>query len=154
MIRRPPRSTLFPYTTLFRSFSQYLLRGERTMLVDTGVTGTPGEVILPYLDSVGLDPADLDFVLNTHADVDHFGGNAVVRGAAQRAVLCAHAADVPWIESRGRILHERYGWYATHDVDYAPDTKHWLGGALGPDVPVDLHLAGGENFRLGPGLSV
>src|SRR2546427_6657504 len=23
MIRRPPRSTLFPYTTLFRSFSRY-----------------------------------------------------------------------------------------------------------------------------------
>src|SRR5260221_4283944 len=28
MIRRPPRSTLFPYTTLFRS-----LRGERTAVV-------------------------------------------------------------------------------------------------------------------------
>ena len=24
MIRRPPRSTLFPYTTLFRSFTHYL----------------------------------------------------------------------------------------------------------------------------------
>src|SRR5258705_3326831 len=24
MIRRPPRSTLFPYTTLFRSFARYL----------------------------------------------------------------------------------------------------------------------------------
>src|SRR5258706_12949431 len=26
MIRRPPRSTLFPYTTLFRSYTQQLLR--------------------------------------------------------------------------------------------------------------------------------
>src|SRR3712207_9217330 len=26
MIRRPPRSTLFPYTTLFRSYSNILLR--------------------------------------------------------------------------------------------------------------------------------
>src|SRR5260370_14768247 len=26
MIRRPPRSTLFPYTTLFRSLHQYRLR--------------------------------------------------------------------------------------------------------------------------------
>src|SRR5256885_12994936 len=26
MIRRPPRSTLFPYTTLFRSFSTWLIR--------------------------------------------------------------------------------------------------------------------------------
>src|SRR2546423_3589578 len=27
MIRRPPRSTLFPYTTLFRSCAGYCLRG-------------------------------------------------------------------------------------------------------------------------------
>lgn len=137
-----------------RPFSQYLLRGERTMLVDTGVTGTPGEVILPYLDSVGLDPAGLDFVLVTHADVDHFGGNAAVREAAPRAVYVAHAEDVPWIESGERILRERYGWYAAHDVDYAPETRAWLEGALGPDVPVDLRLVGGESFRLGPELVV
>src|SRR5256886_6702743 len=30
MIRRPPRSTLFPYTTLFRSFIERLPRGELT----------------------------------------------------------------------------------------------------------------------------
>src|SRR3712207_7698065 len=29
MIRRPPRSTLFPYTTLFRSSSPLLLTGSR-----------------------------------------------------------------------------------------------------------------------------
>src|SRR6266496_6671168 len=28
MIRRPPRSTLFPYTTLFRSFRLRILRGD------------------------------------------------------------------------------------------------------------------------------
>src|ERR671925_23747 len=51
-----------------RPFSQYLVRGERALLVDTGVADTPGEVILPALD--GLEP---DLVLLTHADVDHFG---------------------------------------------------------------------------------
>src|SRR2546425_12432219 len=28
MIRRPPRSTLFPYTTLFRSCDAYLMHGD------------------------------------------------------------------------------------------------------------------------------
>src|SRR3712207_7243027 len=28
MIRRPPRSTLFPYTTLFRSIADYPVRGD------------------------------------------------------------------------------------------------------------------------------
>lgn len=116
-----------------RTFSQYLLRGERTLLVDTGVAETPEDVILPYFSSVGLVPADLDFVLNTHADVDHFGGNAAIRERASGAVFCAHAADVAWIEDREHILRERYGWYASHDVDYAPEVKDWLRDALGPD---------------------
>src|SRR2546430_12830339 len=33
MIRRPPRSTLFPYTTLFRSYA-YDARGNRTSVTD------------------------------------------------------------------------------------------------------------------------
>src|SRR5437016_9192512 len=47
MMRRPPRSTLFPYTTLFRSCSVYWLRFEkplgmfRASWLETGLTG-PG----------------------------------------------------------------------------------------------------------------
>jgi glyoxylase-like metal-dependent hydrolase (beta-lactamase superfamily II) len=137
-----------------RPFSQYLLHGEKCLLVDTGVAETPEGVILPYLDSVGLHPGNLDFVLNTHADVDHFGGNNAIRDAASRAVLCAHAADVAWIEERSRILQERYGWYADEGVDYPPEVKDWLRDAMGPDVPIDLRLVGGETFRLGPDLEV
>src|SRR3712207_9269881 len=33
MIRRPPRSTLFPYTTLFRSLTRIVLPISRSMLV-------------------------------------------------------------------------------------------------------------------------
>jgi glyoxylase-like metal-dependent hydrolase (beta-lactamase superfamily II) len=137
-----------------RPFSQYLVQGERTLLVDTGVAVTPETVILPYLDSIGLRPADLDFVLNTHADVDHFGGNSAIRARAPRAVFCAHSADVPWIEDRERILRERYGWYATHDVDYSPEERDWLREAMGPNVPLDMRLSGNETFRLGPELAV
>jgi glyoxylase-like metal-dependent hydrolase (beta-lactamase superfamily II) len=124
------------------------------LLVDTGVATTPEEVVLPYLDRMSLDPADLDFVLNTHADVDHFGGNAAIRARAPRAVFCAHGADVPWIEDRERILRERYGWDAAHDVDYSPEEKDWLRQAMGSVVPVDVRLSGGEGFRLGPNLVV
>lgn len=139
-----------------RPFAQYLLRDERSLLVDTGIVSTPDEVILPAFQELGLNPADLDYVLISHADVDHFGGNAAIRAAAPRAVVCAHVADCAWIGDRERILSERYGWYAFHgpDADYDADAKDWLRSALGPDVPVDLHLVGGEVFRLGPNLSV
>ena len=139
-----------------RPFAQYLLRDERSLLVDTGIVSTPDEVILPAFQELGLDPADLDYVLISHADVDHFGGNAAIRTAAPRAIVCAHVADCDWIGDRERILRERYGWYAAHgpDADYDADTKDWLRNAMGPDVSVDLHLVGGEVFRLGPRLTV
>src|SRR2546430_12602070 len=63
MIRRPPRSTLFPYTTLFRS-----LREKGLYYVDVGVSGgvwglergychmIGGETdVVQRLDHVGLD---------------------------------------------------------------------------------------------------
>src|SRR3989449_6627532 len=40
MIRRPPRSTLFPYTTLFRSPFEILSRNVPVELFETGVTNT------------------------------------------------------------------------------------------------------------------
>jgi glyoxylase-like metal-dependent hydrolase (beta-lactamase superfamily II) len=135
-----------------RPFSQYLLRGERTLLVDTGVKETPADVILPFFGEIGLDPDALDFVLISHADVDHFGGNHAVRAVAPRALLCAHAADVPWIESRELIMRERYGWYEAYGVPYPPDVFNWLRDAMGADVPVDVRLQGNEEIRLGPDL--
>src|SRR3712207_6968711 len=45
MIRRPPRSTLFPYTTLFRSFYHYTTR---SVAQEISITGQ----ILPGSDGV------------------------------------------------------------------------------------------------------
>src|SRR5204863_3814106 len=52
MIRRPPRSTLFPYTTLFRSVAQRLApqRGERGVLLGGRVSLVGGERGLELVD--------------------------------------------------------------------------------------------------------
>ncbi len=132
-----------------RPFSQYLLRDERSLLVDTGVKETPATVILPFLD--GLQP---DLVLNSHADVDHYGGNSAIKEAAPDALFLAHELDVHWIESADAIMRERYGWYAQHGLSYEPEVLAWLRDAIGPDTPVDVHLRAGERIRLGPRLTV
>src|SRR5207237_2590989 len=41
MLRRPPRSTLFPYTTLFRSSFSLLLSNSRAAEATTGWTRSP-----------------------------------------------------------------------------------------------------------------
>src|SRR5215208_4606170 len=42
MIRRPPRSTLFPYTTLFRSETALLVAREPPVALTPGVAQCPG----------------------------------------------------------------------------------------------------------------
>jgi beta-lactamase superfamily II metal-dependent hydrolase len=57
-----------------RFMCHYLLVGEqRTDLVDTGLAGTPEEVIVPYLEEIGLGVGDLDEVIVSHADAAHLG---------------------------------------------------------------------------------
>src|SRR6185295_19835597 len=66
MIRRPPRSTLFPYTTLFRSapaFSTVLFRVYQTCRNASGE-----EIVVPWIDSPGGtgDPAPALIVAPAH----------------------------------------------------------------------------------------
>src|SRR2546430_7589698 len=45
MIRRPPRSTLFPYTTLFRSYTVYLSLDRETLRYCLFQRWIPGELL-------------------------------------------------------------------------------------------------------------
>src|SRR5256885_11590668 len=59
MIRRPPRSTLFPYTTLFRSFERPLLDVFHRDPHRTGPTGgppDPGFRLPQFTDGPELSP--------------------------------------------------------------------------------------------------
>src|SRR3712207_7808348 len=63
MIRRPPRSTLFPYTTLFRSLVDELL-------LDLGVVDDPALLGVDQEDLAGLEAPLLDHVLGLDRDRD------------------------------------------------------------------------------------
>src|SRR5256885_4656467 len=75
MIRRPPRSTLFPYTTLFRS-----------AIGPSRAPGRGGMTAMPDCDKVLLVQAELDGEL----------------GAAEAATLAAHRAQCPICEAAAR----------------------------------------------------
>ena len=76
-----------------RFMCQYLLTGEdHTVLVDTGLAGTPEEVIIPYLEGIGLTLGDIDEVIISYADVDHCGGNRAAEGEAPLPVVFVRRA--------------------------------------------------------------
>src|SRR5690606_41601581 len=56
MVRRPPRSTLFPYTTLFRSLA--------AGLVLAGCAGAPRPPVLGQADAVAGSPKAVDAKAN------------------------------------------------------------------------------------------
>jgi glyoxylase-like metal-dependent hydrolase (beta-lactamase superfamily II) len=134
-----------------RFMCQYLFDGEeRKLLFDTGISGTPVDVVLPYLESIGYGAQDLDTVVNSHADVDHCGGNRAIRDRYRAAHIWCHERDRPWIESNRAMMAENYCWYETYGFGPNEESKAWIRQELGGDAPVDVGLRGGETVRLGP----
>src|SRR3712207_8737029 len=64
MIRRPPRSTLFPYTTLFRSKKVELYGGIKNLLNFTPNRGNP------FIIARAHDPFDKEVVYDSGGQVD------------------------------------------------------------------------------------
>src|SRR3712207_7207761 len=110
MIRRPPRSTLFPYTTLFRSTSVH----GRARIIDV----TPGRLksaldegaiaIVAGFQGVAQDTKDITTLGRGGSDT-----TAVALAAAPRADVCQIYTDGdggftahPRMVSRGRLDRE------------------------------------------------
>src|SRR3712207_7503788 len=79
MIRRPPRSTLFPYTTLFRS--------ARVPGLDFSFSGLKTALLYAVRD---LDAPELE---RRRADLAASYQHAIVRALVERATLAAERTD-------------------------------------------------------------
>src|SRR3712207_954896 len=131
MIRRPPRSTLFPYTTLFRSDADdgrrelHRLKDDGLVLVAHGVAGgdllhaadgddLAGARLLDVFALVGVHPhqaADallrpLDGVVDVGAALDRARVDADERELAE--VLVGHDLEDEAREGRARIRRARF----------------------------------------------
>lgn len=132
----------------------YLFVGERTLLVDTGLSSTPQEWLLPYMADHEIDPQRIDFVLSTHSDMDHTGGNAAAAVLFPRALLMCNELDRPMVEDLERMITGRYGEYLRdHGVGDPPEVVEWY-RANARHAPVGLGLTGGEVLRLSGGWTV
>jgi glyoxylase-like metal-dependent hydrolase (beta-lactamase superfamily II) len=128
-----------------RFMCQYVVAGrDRSVLVDTGLADTPAAVIDPYLSAAGLEP---DFVLSSHPDNDHVGGNRAYRDAHADAIFMCHELDRRWVESNEALVRENYGWHAAYGFPPMPADE--LLASMSGDAPVEVGLTGGETIRLG-----
>lgn len=133
-----------------RFVAMYLLIGdEDALLIDTGMDEMPGKYIAPYLDSIGVAPSKIRYVLTSHADFDHTAGNASLKELAPNAMFMCHALDQPMIEDIEVMIRDRYSEFAAdHEIDESDDAKAFIRSSS-RHVPVNITVSGGEKIRLG-----
>ena len=128
-----------------------LFTGERPILVDTGLKDEPEEIILPALRAAGVEPGRLTAIINSHADVDHTGGNAAMLAQCPEARLACSAADREMVESDQALWDKRWNQLAAeHGIAYSDDLR----GTLGPGTRADWILQDGDVIQLGGGLAL
>jgi len=133
-----------------RFIAMYLFEGsEGALLFDTGVAASVPGTLLPYLESIGFELSRLRWVVSSHCDFDHTGGNAALKAAAPHVEFLAGAADVAMTEDVDELIRRRYGEFAAADgFDDPPETTALVRSSTSL-VAVDRALQGGEHFDLG-----
>ena len=128
----------------------FVLVGERgTLLIDTGLDAIIPDYVVPYLARLGLAPGHVRYVLTTHADMDHMGGNAAMRARAPHALFMCHRLDQVWIEDVEKLIGENYGQFKdSHGVADDQGTNDWIRSAA-KGTAMDMGLSGGERLSLG-----
>lgn len=132
--------------------SLYFIRdGSRWAVVDTGISTTPAESIIPFLAEHAGGPAALELALLTHGHVDHIGGNGALKAFAPDVRLALHERDLGWAESVDRHFLQLYA--AGEPSAWRPDGEfeQAIRGALGEPAAIDVILADGDEIELGDG---
>src|ERR1035438_82799 len=118
MIRRPPRSTLFPYTTLFRSYTGFQWRGRSTqagsdkealrevMFIDRNLQSVKGRWYTGAYDELGMD-----------VELERIGAGPVIEGL-----------DHPALATGANGSYTLYGAnlpanLAANDIDFGTGVK-------------------------------
>lgn len=139
-----------PFDTNRMTFVHLFVGTEAAMLVDTCVAHNPHQHILPYMEKIGLDREKLRYIVISHSDLDHQGGNQPMKEAVPRALLMCHNLDKAWVEDTETLITGRYMQFDTDHGFVTPDEVRQGIHADTLSHPLDMTLEGGETFRLSP----
>lgn len=133
-----------------RYVALYLVVGDDcSLLVDSGLDESVRVQLRDYLMRTGLAPTGIRYLVNTHADFDHIGGNGAVRELSPEVLIACGAPDREMIEDVEVLIDRRYGEFRrAHGFDETDETKEFIRSSCRL-LPVDLTLTGGETFNLG-----
>ena len=134
-----------------RYVALYLLVGDRSsLLIDTGLTDSIQSTVMPYLQELGIAPSRIDYVLTTHSDFDHMGGNDAARASFPSALFLSHLLDRELVDDVELLIDRRYGEFISgHGYDDVDEASKDYIREHSHTTMTDLAIVGGEFLRLG-----
>ena len=114
--------------------------GDNTVLLDTGASDTPKNVILPFLQRLGMPPSQISMAINTHADADHHGGNDSLKQTAGEMLLACGDSDRALIENPDLLFASRYDqWISQHGDQSGSERMGAENGRTAKTHRYDIH---------------
>ncbi len=127
----------------------YLIDAPRRTLIDTGTASVPQASLLPALEEMGWDLADLRIIVNTHLHIDHAGGNAEMQEASG-AGIHLHRADAAYTDRD--LYADKYCRDALRlmgDDAEIPKSEAFQRQLLGREWGIERALEDGDEIDLG-----
>jgi glyoxylase-like metal-dependent hydrolase (beta-lactamase superfamily II) len=133
-----------------RYVAVYAIVGSKyTLLVDTGFDDSIRTTVVNYFKEKKLSLEAVRYVINTHSDYDHTGGNKAVRELMPNALICAGERDRPMIENLNSMFFDRYNEFEKeHGFAESKDAKDFM-MTVAFETNVDIGFAGNERIDLG-----
>lgn len=128
----------------------YAIVGSKyTLLVDTGFDDSIRTTVVNYFKEKKLSLDAVKYVINTHSDYDHTGGNKAVRELMPNALICAGERDRAMIENLNSMFSDRYNEFEKeHGFPESKDAKDFM-MTVAFETNVDIGFAGNERIDLG-----
>jgi glyoxylase-like metal-dependent hydrolase (beta-lactamase superfamily II) len=120
-----------------------LVDDDRWLWIDTGISSTPQDTLLPYLHAHELRPAPDQAAVITHADVDHFGGLSQLQRHIPGLRAMAHPTDARLIDDQAALMAERYLVHAAEGIVPDIDRQRELAQRGGGPVRIEDQICGG-----------
>jgi glyoxylase-like metal-dependent hydrolase (beta-lactamase superfamily II) len=127
----------------------YLIDAPRRTLIDTGTSIVPKASLLPALEELGWDLADLRIIINTHLHIDHAGGNAEMQEVSG-AGIHIHTADAKYTDRE--LYAEKYCRDALRlmgEDAQIPKSEALQLQQLGREWGIERQLEDGDEIDLG-----
>lgn len=126
-----------------------IVGSKHTLLVDTGFDDSIRTTVVNYFKEKKLSLDAVRYVINTHSDYDHTGGNKAVRELMPNALICAGERDRPMIENLNSMFFDRYNEFEKdHGFAESKDAKDFM-MTVAFETNVDIGFAGNERIDLG-----